>query len=103
MKKEADKIGNIVKAVVGSMVNEKQTDWEKVSLNWEKLVGEPFAKRSKPYRLSNNVLYVIASDSVTAFELSQRKKMPIIDKLKKEYQATSVLDIHIRVGDICQQ
>jgi len=55
--------------------------------NWNEIIGEPLASRTKPLALKGGVLYVLCEDGVWASEL----RFFIPDIVKK---------IKIRVGDI---
>jgi predicted nucleic acid-binding Zn ribbon protein len=102
MKPTATPVSNIVKSVIGQLAERTPDEWANLTSEWPKIVGENTAKHSAPYRLANGKLYVLVENSMWAFELSHRYKLPILKKLKTIFGPNKINDISFRVGELCQ-
>ena len=102
MKSVGTPVSEILKSVFGQLESQTPDEWTLITAQWPKIVGENTAKHSAPYRLSRDKLYVLVENSMWAFELSRRYKMPILQKLKQLLGPNKVNDLCFRVGELCQ-
>ena len=86
--------------VVDSIQQKKEDTPSKIFSVWASVVGVKIARHTKPYRFKKNKLYVTVDEATWAYELSQKYKINLIDKLNKELAEKLIHDIYFRIGEI---
>ncbi len=88
-------LGEVLQTLIEKMGWQDEYDLSIIMNNWNDLVGEKFAKESKPVSLKNGVMTVISQSSVWRAELFYRRH-EIIDKISKLRNKEVVKEMVIR-------
>lgn len=95
-------LSDVLGAALDRLRSPAQEEWRTLTEAWPQLVGPRASRHSQPFRIANQVLYVIVDDSMWVFELSHRLKLPILHQLKKHFGPEKIRDVHFRVGELRQ-
>ena len=71
---------------------------EEVIAAWGEIVGDFFAKHSRPIRLHQGVLLVNVLQPTVLYELDRQWKSLILTKLKKRFGGKLIRELRFRVG-----
>jgi predicted nucleic acid-binding Zn ribbon protein len=71
---------------------------EEVIAAWAEIVGDFFAKHSRPVRLHQGALVVNVLQPTVLYELDRQWKSVILDKLKKRFGGKVIRELRFRVG-----
>ena len=71
---------------------------EEITLAWAEIVGDFFAKHSRPVRLHQGVLLVNVLQPTVLYELDRQWKSLILTKLKKRFGGKLIRELRFRVG-----
>ena len=93
-------IRDILVNVVDAIETKKEDTPSKIFSIWESVVGVKIARHTKPYRFKKNKLYITVDEATWAYELSQKYKIRLIDKLNKKLAGKVIHDIYFRIGEI---
>lgn len=93
-------IQNILTDVIKNLEKNERAGSGKINTIWKRVVGEKIAAHTKPYRFKKNVLYVHVDESTWVYELSQKYKPTLIQRLNHELDEKYIHDIYFRVGNI---
>ena len=77
---------------------EKKFDQHRVFLKWTELVDQQTAKRSRPLKIVNDVLWVEVDNSAWVQQL-QFKKLELLDQLNDHLRVSYFTDIKFTVGE----
>lgn len=95
-----DHIKDILSNVINAIEKHKTHDSSIFLVAWRKIVGVDINNHTKPIRVKNRQLYVVVDSSTWVYELNQRYKQILIDKINDELKDDKINDIYFRVGDI---
>jgi predicted nucleic acid-binding Zn ribbon protein len=89
----SDAIGDLVgKLGLGERICEQE-----ILSTWQEIVGEFLATHSTPNRLVNGVLHVQVIQPSVRYELENRWRKVVLEKLKERFGAQVVRDIRFRI------
>ena len=71
---------------------------EEITFAWAEIVGDFFAKHSRPVRLHQGVLLVNVLQPTVLYELDRQWKSLILTKLKKRFGGKLIRELRFRVG-----
>ena len=71
---------------------------EEVIAAWAEIVGDFFAKHSRPVRLHQGALVVNVLQPTVLYELDRQWKSVILAKLKKRFGGKVIRELRFRVG-----
>jgi hypothetical protein len=71
---------------------------EEIFAAWEEIVGDFFAKHSRPVRLQQGLLVVSVLQPTVLYELDRQWKELILTKLIKRFGGTLIKNIRFRIG-----
>jgi len=71
---------------------------EEIISAWAEIVGDFFAKHSRPVRLHQGMLVVNVLQPTVLYELDRQWKSLILTKLKKRFGGRVVRDLRFRLG-----
>jgi predicted nucleic acid-binding Zn ribbon protein len=71
---------------------------EEVVAAWAEIVGDFFAKHSRPVRLHQGALVVNVLQPTVLYELDRQWKSVILAKLKKRFGGKVIRELRFRVG-----
>ncbi len=71
---------------------------EEVISAWAEIVGDFFAKHSRPVRIHQGALVVNVLQPTVLYELDRQWKSLILTKLKKRFGGKLIRDLRFRVG-----
>ena len=93
--KKAEKVGSLLKTVLGNKGLGEQLSRYQAWLIWDQLVGEQIAQRARPLRLRKNVLEVQVDHPVWMQQL-QMLKPKILEKINQQIPNAGITDIYLR-------
>ncbi|HEY5673046.1 MAG TPA: DUF721 domain-containing protein [Malonomonas sp.] len=93
--KKAEKVGALLKQVLGSQGLSDQLSRYQAWLVWDQLVGEQIARRARPLRLRQSVLEVQVDHPVWMQQL-QMLKPKILEKINQQLPNAGITDIYLR-------
>ena len=93
--KKAEKVGALLKQVLGNQGLGEQLSRYQAWLVWDQLVGEQIAQRARPLRLRQNVLEVQVDHPVWMQQL-QMLKPKILEKINQQIPNAGITDIYLR-------
>lgn len=88
-------LGDVLQVLIEKMGWQDEYDLSIIINNWDDLVGEKFAKESKPVALKNGVMTVISESSVWRAEIFYRRH-EIINKISQLRNKEVVKEMVIR-------
>ena len=101
--RQAARVSEVIENIIGKLTALPARDeWSTITENWDQVVGRKAAVHALPYRLADKKLYVIVENSMWAFELSHRLKLPILKQLDTLIGKGKIVDLHFRVGELCR-
>jgi predicted nucleic acid-binding Zn ribbon protein len=71
---------------------------EEISSAWSEIVGEFFARHSRPVRLHQGLLVVNVLQPTILYELDRQGKAVILTKLKKRFGGKLIKEVRFRIG-----
>jgi predicted nucleic acid-binding Zn ribbon protein len=71
---------------------------EEIISAWAEIVGEFFARHSRPVKLHQGLLVVNVLQPTILYELDRQWKSLILTKLKKRFDGKSIRELRFRVG-----
>lgn len=71
---------------------------EEIIAAWVEIVGDFFAKHSRPVRLHQGLLVVNVLQPTVLYELDRQWKSLILTKLKKRFGSRLIKELRFRVG-----
>jgi predicted nucleic acid-binding Zn ribbon protein len=71
---------------------------EEIIAAWAEIVGDFFAKHSRPVRLHEGALVVHVLQPTLLYDLERRWKPLILTKLKKRFGGKLIRDVRFRMG-----
>jgi len=71
---------------------------EEIIAAWAEIVGDFFAKHSRPVRINQGVLVVNVLQPTVLYELDRQCKSLILSKLKKRFGGKLIRELRFRVG-----
>ncbi len=71
---------------------------EEIISAWAEVVGDFFAKHSRPVRLHQGMLVVTVLQPTVMYELDRQWKSLILTKLKKRFGSKLIKELRFRVG-----
>jgi predicted nucleic acid-binding Zn ribbon protein len=93
--KKAEKVGSLLKQVLGNQGLTDQLSRYQAWLVWDQLVGEQIARRARPLRLRQSVLEVQVDHPVWMQQL-QMLKPKILEKINQQIPNAGITDIYLR-------
>jgi len=93
--KQAEKVGNLLKQVLGKKGMDDRLNRYQAWLIWDKVVGQQIATRARPLRFRQGTLEVQVDHPVWMQQL-QMLKPQIIAKLKQQLPNADITDIYLR-------
>jgi len=93
--KKAEKVGALLKQVLGSQGLSDQLSRYQAWLIWDQIVGEQIARRARPLRLRQSVLEVQVDHPVWMQQL-QMLKPKILEKINQQLPNAGITDIYLR-------
>lgn len=93
--KQAERVGTLLKQVLGKRGFEDRLSRYQAWLIWDKLVGEQIARRARPLRFRQGVLEVQVDHPVWMQQL-QMLKPKILEKLNQQLPNADITDIYLR-------
>lgn len=93
--KQAERVGPLLKQVLGERGMEERLSRYQAWLVWDKLVGEQIARRARPLRFRQGVLEVQVDHPVWMQQL-QMLKPQILAKLHQQLPDADITDIYLR-------
>jgi predicted nucleic acid-binding Zn ribbon protein len=65
---------------------------------WKEIVGEFFARHSRPFKLNQGTLIVNVLQPTVLYELEQNGKSLILAKLRRRFGAKTIKELRFRFG-----
>ena len=93
-------IQNILTDVVKNLEKNERAGSGKINAIWQRVAGEKISSHTKPYRFKKNILHVYVDESTWVYELSQKYKQTLIQRLNHELDEEYIHDIYFRIGTI---
>ena len=93
--KKAEKVGSLLKQVLGNQGLDDQLSRYQAWLIWDQLVGDQIAQRARPLRLRQNILEVQVDHPVWMQQL-QMLKPKILEKINQQIPKAGITDIYLR-------
>lgn len=94
-------IKDIVASLIGSLEEKQKKSGNTIIKEcWDDIVGVKIAGHTKPIKVSKKVLYVCVDEATWAYELNQKYKKEMIEKINNTIGEGRIKDIFFRVGDI---
>ena len=93
--KQAEKIGTLLKQVLGDQGLDDRLSRYQAWLIWDKLVGEQIAERARPLRIRQGVLEIQVDHPVWMQQL-QLLKPKILAKLHQQIPNAGITDLYLR-------
>jgi predicted nucleic acid-binding Zn ribbon protein len=90
--------GEAVRKIMDSLGLSDRLKADEVLAAWQEVVGEFFAKHSRPQQLKDGVLYVAVLQPTVHFELDRVWKRDILTKFKERFGTRRVREIKFRLG-----
>jgi len=66
--------------------------------SWPGIAGERLVKKTRPQLSSKGILYVHVSDSVLAFEISQRYRQSLLKRAQAALGEQTIKEVRVLVG-----
>ena len=94
-------IKEILSDIVGSLKKDKKRGVsEKLIDAWREISGEKISAHTLPYKFKNKILYIKVDESTWAYELSQKYKALLINKINSNLKEQIIGDLIFHVGEI---
>ena len=93
--KQAERVGTLLKQLLGEKGLGERLSRYQAWLIWDKLVGEQIANRARPLRIRQGVLEVQVDHPVWMQQL-QMLKPKILEKLNQQIPNAGITDIYLR-------
>lgn len=93
--KHAEKVGSLLKQILGQPGFGEQLNRHQAWLVWDQLVGEQIAARARPFKLRKGVLEVQVDHPVWMQQL-QMMKPQILEKIAAKIPNAGITDIYLR-------
>ena len=93
-------ISDVLSGIIETLSKKENDSPADIGTVWRETVGETIARHTKPYRIRKNVLYVAVDSATWVYELSQKYKAALLQKLNEQKMNGTLEDIYFRVGDI---
>jgi predicted nucleic acid-binding Zn ribbon protein len=91
-KKGPESLGGVLQNLLRNLGLEKRIKEQELILNWDKIVGEKIAEKTKPFKIEGNKFFVRVESPSWRTELFYLKK-DIIEKLNHSVKKEIVKDI----------
>jgi predicted nucleic acid-binding Zn ribbon protein len=88
----------VVEALATKLKCESLLREEEVIGAWKEIVGEFFARHSRPLKLNQGILIVNVLQPTLMYELERNYKSLILGKLKKRFGSRTIKELRFRFG-----
>ena len=88
----------VVEALATKLKCESLLREEEVVGAWKEIVGEFFARHSRPFKLNQGILIVNVLQPTLMCELERNYKSLILAKLKKRFGSRTIKELRFRFG-----
>ena len=95
-----ESIKQIIPAVLRGFQNPKNKNREILWNEWPKIVGEKFAKSTRPSLTDKGTLFVWVNDSALGFEINQKYRQIWLKKIQTLIGNNEVRTLMVRVGEL---
>ena len=93
-----DEIRSILPQVIKGFEDPEKQKRSLLVDSWAGIAGEKLAKQTRPQLSSKGILYVHVSDSVLAFEISQRYRQSLLKRTQGVLGEEAVKEVRVLVG-----
>jgi predicted nucleic acid-binding Zn ribbon protein len=91
-------INEVLRQLAPKLGFESRLREEEIFAAWFEIVGEFFARHSRPSKLNQGLLIVNVLQPTVMYELDRQCKAEILGKLKKRFGVKIIRDIRFRLG-----
>jgi hypothetical protein len=99
MAKRIQKIDKILRKTLRKMDLDGKLEGYRIWSLWGDIVGEQIARRTKPERLRNRILFVTVSSSTWMQELQTMKPL-LLERIQKSVKGEFIRDIRFSLGEV---
>lgn len=92
-------ISEILKQVFVDLQKPQVNRQQRLTNEWPQIMGGKLAPRTKPFLKEKGLLCVWVSDSVLAFELSQKYSQAVLKRAQAVLGETEIQKVIFRVGE----
>jgi hypothetical protein len=93
-----DEIRSILPKVIKGFEDPEKQKRSMLIDAWPSIAGEKLVKKTRPQLSSKGILYVHVSDSVLAFEISQRYRQSLLKRAQAALGEQTVKEVRVLVG-----